>query len=1322
MTAPLPQELLELRTAVDECMDRDRHRLRRRLDQLTATPRQSSQSPESSRVASLRRQIEHSRYRRAVRERQVPTVHFNDALPVSARRDDIAKLVRENQVCIIAGATGSGKSTQLPKVCLALGRGVGALIGHTQPRRIAARSIAARLSSELRTAPGTAVGYKVRFDDTVSDDSYVKVMTDGVLLGEVNEDRLFRQYDTLIIDEAHERSLNIDFLLGYLKRILPKRPDLKVIITSATINTEKFSLHFNNAPVLEIEGRGYPVEIEYAPPLVEEGANAGEVDLVSAVEQSVCTVRADKPGDVLVFLPGEREIREVSTRLTDSNPQLEVLPLFGRMDHRQQDRVFAAGTKPKVVLATNVAETSLTVPGIRYVIDCGLVRTSRYSHRNKMQRLPTERVSKASADQRAGRCGRTGPGRCIRLFTETEYDKFRDFSDPEIRRTNLAAVILRMKSLDLGDVEQFPFIDPPDARFVRDGLRLLSELQALDDRGQLTLVGEQLARLPVDPRIGAMVLAAARFGSLHEVLIIAAAMSVQDPLACMSENRLAAARARRHIEDKHSDLIVYLNAWRQFEKLEKKAGPTKLRRLCRSLYVSWRRLGEWRDVHAQLVARAHELDLKFNERRASHAAIHQALLTGSLGQIGRRSSRGDYHGARGTRFVLSPGSALCDKKVSWIMAAEIVETRRVYAHRACRLRAEWLEQCAPEQLLKRTYAAPYFDRRKGIVFANEHVQLHGLPIVTGRKRPYDAVDPAQARRVFIASALVGGLIESDAAFLKHNRELVERLERLAEKARRTDILADELRMVEFYEQRVPLQIARTTKFERWLNQIEQTQPKLLYMTEADVRDTSVSPPSAALFPDQMIVNAHRFPVRYRFAPGAADDGATVTLPTVLMNQLNIESFEWGVSGWLEEKVEALLRGLAKPWRRRLVPLPECVAWCMAELRIGEGGLLGQLTRIIELRYGVNLPAGVWRQERLAPYLRLNFQLLNNDLRPSVSGRDLSKFKARFASLATLGFDAIAPPTWERDGVVEWDFELPSSIEFKHGPMTLTGFPTLIDNGDSVRIRLADNADTARRESLRGTERLAWLRLSPKIKRLRRALPRIERIRLLYSSVPPAPHSANRAHCENITDDILSQAFQICLIDLLHEPIRKRSAFEAWITAGVADLTSTANELCELLADCLERYHELRARLAELETQAPAESLADIDQHLSSLINQGIVSRVGLDRLRQFPRYLEGLQCRTRKLSTAANKDLKRLRRLHPVEQRIKEALSSPPLRHDAQANAFRWELEELRIALFAQETGARVGTSLEGVCLKWKRNCDRVSEEQRVRTAEEGVA
>ena len=703
------------------------------------------------------------------------------------------------------------------------------MIGHTQPRRIGARAIANRLVTELAPAPATAIGYKVRFNDTVNEHTYIKVMTDGILLGELNDDRQFLRYDTLIIDEAHERSLNIDFLLGYLKRILPRRPDLKVIITSATIDTEKFSQHFGGAPVLEIEGRGYPVEIDYCPVLGDDATESADAGLHAAVVDAVRSIAAGEDGDILVFLPSERDIREIRATLDSADQDLAVLALYGRMDNQEQDQVFSATRQRKVVLATNVAETALTVPGIRYVVDSGLARISRYSYRNKIQRLPIERISKASAHQRSGRCGRTGPGRCIRLYSESEFERFTEHTDAEIRRTNLAAVILRMKALQLGDIEEFSFVDSPDIRFVRDGLRLLTELDALDQRGDLSRVGRKLARLPVDPRVGAMVIAAERFGSLNEVLIIAAALSVQDPFACAAEHRVAAAQSRRGIEDKHSDLIGYLNFWRRVEKLEKRAGGSKLRALCKETFVSWRRLIEWRDVHAQLVERAGELKLDFNARRASHAAIYQALLTGCLSQIGHKSADGDYQGARGTRFVLSPGSVLAGKRVTWVMATELIETRRIYAHRASRLRAEWLETCAPGHLLKKTHAAPYFDPRKGIVFANERVHLHGLPIVTRRKRPYDAVDPEQARRVFIASALVGGLIRSEGAFLAHNRALVRRLERLAEKARRTDILADELRMVAFYDERLPIQISRTTKFEHWRIQVEQSQPRVLFM-------------------------------------------------------------------------------------------------------------------------------------------------------------------------------------------------------------------------------------------------------------------------------------------------------------------------------------------------------------------------------------------------------------------------------------------------------------------------------------------------------------
>ncbi|MGB8144528.1 MAG: ATP-dependent RNA helicase HrpA, partial [Chromatiaceae bacterium] len=911
-------------TDLDACLLADRPGLRRRLRGLRQ--RLDRGQPIDEGLAGLWREIEASRSVLELRRAQVPEIHFPPELPVSERRGEVAALIARHQVVILCGETGSGKSTQLPKICLKLGRGLAGRIGHTQPRRIAARTLASRVAQELGGETGGLVGYKVRFHDRVRPETCIKLMTDGILLAELQQDRSLHEYDTLIIDEAHERGLNIDFLLGYLRGLLPRRPDLKVIVTSATIDPQRFATHFADAegrpaPILEISGRTYPVEVRYRPPQEE---NAGERDdeMQVAISQAVDELAREGRGDVLVFLSGEREIRETAETLRKHHPpSTEILPLYARQSPAEQARIFQVHGTRRVVLATNVAETSLTVPGIHYVIDPGFARISRYSHRSKVQRLPVERVSQASANQRRGRCGRVAAGICIRLYAQDNFESRTEFTEPEIHRANLAAVILRMKLLGFGEIESFPFVDPPDGRLVADGYRTLEELAALDGQGQLTPLGQHLARLPLDPRIGRMLLASAELGCLTEMLVIVAALSVQDPRERPLEQRQAADEIHATFNHEDSDFLAFLNLWRFLEGERPHLTRNKFRKLCQRHFLSWNRVLEWRDVHIQLHAQMAELGFKVNEQPASYEAIHQALLPGLLGHIGFKDEGREYQGARNSRFMIHPSSGLYDKMPKWIVAAERVETTRQYGRIVARVQPAWIEE-AGRHLIQRSYSEPHWQASSGQVAAYEKLTLFGITIVPKRRVNYGPINPAEARAIFIRFALTEGDFETRAPFWRHNRELIATIQHLEAKSRRRDILVDEEAIQAFYEQRVPAGIYSAPLFERWLRQASRKDPKLLYLRLEDAMRHEAAVVTAQAFPDHFQVGATALPLEYRFDPGQDDDGITLVVPAPLINQVSPDRCEWLVPGLLAERISALLRGLPKTWRKLLVPIPD----------------------------------------------------------------------------------------------------------------------------------------------------------------------------------------------------------------------------------------------------------------------------------------------------------------------------------------------------------------------------------------------------------------
>jgi ATP-dependent helicase HrpA len=1332
----------------------------------------------------LWREIEASRAVLEQRRALVPEIQFPPELPVSERREEVAALIARHQVVILCGETGSGKSTQLPKICLELGRGLAGRIGHTQPRRIAARTLASRVAQELGGETGGLVGYKVRFHDRVRPETCIKLMTDGILLAELPQDRLLLEYDTLIIDEAHERGLNIDFLLGYLRGLLPRRPDLKVIVTSATIDPQRFASHFADAadrpaPIIEISGRTHPVEVRYQPP---EEENAGERDeeMQVAISAAVDELARAGRGDVLVFLSGEREIRETAETLRKHHPpSTEILPLYARQSPAEQARIFQAHGTRRVVLATNVAETSLTVPGIHYVIDPGFARLSRYSHRTKVQRLPVERVSQASANQRQGRCGRVAAGICIRLYSEDNFQSRAAFTEPEIQRANLAAVILRMKLLGFGDIAAFPFIDPPDPRLVADGYRTLEELAALDAQGELTHQGRQLARLPLDPRIGRMLLAAADLGCLAEMLIIAAALSVQDPRERPLEQRQAADEIHATFNHPDSDFLTFLNLWYFLEKERAHLTRNKFRQLCQRHFLSWNRVTEWRDVHTQLHAQMAEMGFKVQEpvsrdavtgpgsavrlnrqpplpnppppggrgQEQHYAALHLALLTGLLGNIGFKDEGREYQGARNSRFLIHPGSGLYDQQPKWIVAAERVETTRQYGRIVAKVQPAWIEE-AGRHLLQRSYFEPHWQANSGQVAAFEKVTLFGVTLVPKRRVNYGPINPAEARAIFIRFALTEGDFDTRAPFWRHNRELIATIQHLEAKSRRRDILVDEEAIQAFYEQRVPAGIYSAPLFERWLRQASRQDPKLLYLRLEDAMRHDAAAVTAQAFPDHFQVGATALPLEYRFDPGQEGDGITLVVPAPLINQVSPDRCEWLVPGLLAERISALLRGLPKTWRKLLVPIPDTAERLAVRLKPSDRPLIQALGEEIKSMTGIQVPEDAWDPAALPAHLRMKFRLLDEAGHSLAVGDDYPRLQRQFGGSGRRAFAQIPSQGLEREGISRWDFgDLPESLDLDRGGILLRGYPALVDQGDSVALRVLDSLEGAELAQRAGLRRLLMLNLGTEVRHLRRNLPGLDRMRLQYAQAPdgelgPAvtgtggPGAAGETGVgtarlgrqgrpgEAVTTgavgarrgkvsqqpkpldlavEVLALIFDLTFLEEA-PTIRDRASFEARLASRKSQLTRFSTEVMALVGRILDDYQALRQSLATITESNWAPSVLDLKAQLDGLIFRGFLLAVPYAHLKDYPRYLKAARERLDKLLHAAGKDQANLRELTPLLETWGERVAAVRAnrRHDPRLEEIRWMIEELRISLFAQRLGTAYPISLKRIEARWR--------------------
>jgi ATP-dependent helicase HrpA len=1193
---------------------------------------------------------------------------------------------------IVCGETGSGKTTQLPKICLELGRGVDGLIGHTQPRRIAARATAARIAYELKTELGKAVGFKIRFTDRTSPSSYVKLMTDGILLAETQGDPGLRLYDTLIIDEAHERSLNVDFLLGYVKQLLPRRRDLKLIVTSATLDAERFARHFDGAPVIEVSGRLYPVEVRYRPPQRDE---AGEIDLDEALVDAVDECARAGAGDVLVFLPGEREIREAAEALRKHHPpHTEILPLYGRLSAQEQERVFKPHSGRRIVLATNVAETSLTVPGVRFVVDPGLARIKRYSYRSKVEQLQVERISQAAAKQRAGRCGRVAAGICIRLYDEEDFGKRPAFTEPEVLRSSLASVILRMKSLGLAAVEEFPFVDPPAPKAIADGYALLTELGAVDERHELTETGRRLARLPVDPRIGRMVLAAKEEGCLAEVLVIAAALSVQDPRERPLERAQAADEAQKKFADEKSDFLGFLKLWRFFEEGLHHESNRKLHKACRDHFLSFNRMREWRDIHSQLKELVAELGWKVGEvapDAGQYARVHRALLTGLLGNVGVRTEEGNNLGARGIKFWVHPGSALGKKAPRWIVAAELIETTRLFARTVAGIEPEWLERLGAH-LLKRSHSDPHWEKKQASVVAQERATLYGLPVYVNRRVQYGPIDPVESRRIFIRQALVEGDWESRAPFFAHNRRLVHEIERLEHKSRRPDVLVDDELIYAFYDSRIPADVCTGAGFDAWRAEAERGNPKLLFLKRDELMRHEAAGITTEQFPHQLELAGRTFALEYLHDPGGPRDGVTMTVPLIALNQVSSARCEWLVPGLVKDKVQLLAKSLPQKLRHQLGPLAEFAAEFVAAVAPGDVPLAQAIARYARESRNLVLPPDGFRAEALPAHLSMNFRVVDEHGRQLAMGRSLPQLRAELGDQAGEQFAELAGAEAAMTGLTDWSFgDLPELMEVERGPQTLVGYPALVDRGNAVDLEVFDSPEKAGQAHRAGLRRLFMLQLREQAKYVEKGLTGLQAMALQFA----ASGDANELRAQ-----LVAAAFERAG---MAEPLPRNAVeFARRRDEARSRIALIAQEIARLVGTILAERQALAKKLQA--AKAFPDAVRDIEAQLARLMPKDFVVATPWERLQHFPRYLKAASLRLDKLRTDPARDARAAAEIAQLEAQAlrEEARQRKGGSLDPQLAQFRWLLEELRVQAFAQELRTPVPVSAKRLNKLWQ--------------------
>ncbi|ENM3932227.1 ATP-dependent RNA helicase HrpA [Vibrio cholerae] len=1279
---PKANSAASLKKALGECLIKDRFRFSKRIDGASKIKNESARNAVFDEIAL---DIAQSMMVVEQRKQQMPKIEYPALLPVSQKRDDIAKAIAHHQVVIVAGETGSGKTTQLPKICAELGRGKYGLIGHTQPRRLAARSVANRIAEEMETELGGFVGYKVRFTDQISDQTQIKLMTDGILLAEIQNDRFLNQYDTIIIDEAHERSLNIDFILGYLKQLLPRRPDLKVIITSATIDPERFSKHFSNAPIIEVSGRTYPVEVRYRP-LAGDDDSESDRDQLEGIFQAVDELCDEGLGDILIFMNGEREIRDTADALSKRNLRdTEIVPLYARLSAGEQNKIFQPHAGRRIVLATNVAETSLTVPGIKYVIDPGTARISRYSYRTKVQRLPIEPVSQASANQRKGRCGRTEEGICIRLYSEEDFLSRPEFTDPEILRTNLASVILQMTALGLGDIEAFPFVEAPDKRNIQDGVRLLEELGAINDqikdpKKRLTESGKQLARLPIDPRLARMVLEASKFGCLKEVMIIASALSIQDPRERPSDKQQASDEKHRRFNHEDSDFLTLVNLWHYIGEQQKALTSNQFRRQCKLDYLNYLRVREWQDVYTQLHQSTREMGFKLNDEPGSYHAVHSAILVGLLSHIGMKDQeKNEYHGARNARFNIFPASGLFKKQPKWVMSAELVETSKLWARVVAKIEPDWIEPLA-QHLIKRSYSEPHWSKKNAAVMAYEKVMLYGIPIVPKRLVNYGTIDPVLSREIFIRSALVEGDWETKHAFFKQNRALLAEVEELEHKSRRRDILVDDEELFQFYDQRVGTEVVSGRHFDAWWKTASRKTPDLLSFEKEMLFKGDASHITDLDYPNFWHQGNLKLKLSYQFEPGENSDGVTVHIPLPILNQVEPHGFDWQIPGLRHELVVSLIKSLPKTLRKNFVPAPNYADAFLARVTPFEMPLLDAMEKELRRMTGVTVLREDWKLDQLPAHLKITYRAVDHRNRKLNESCDLHELKESLKEKVQETLSQVADDDIEQRDLHTWSFgELPKVYQQKRGGFEVRAYPALVDKKDSVEIKLFETEQEQLSAMRAGQRRLILLNVPSPIKYLHANLPNKSKLGLYFN-----PYGK----VLDLIDDCIA-----CGVDKLIEErggmVWEPQAFEALKEHVRAELGDTVVEIAKQVETILTTAYNINKRLKGKVDFTMAFALSDVKAQIEGLIFSGFATECGWKRLPDILRYMRAIERRMEKLPVDPNKDRLHMLKIESVANKYKELLNKIPKGMAIPDNVreIRWMLEELRVSYFAQQLG-----------------------------------
>lgn len=1279
---PKANSAASLKKALGECLIKDRFRFSKRIDGASKIKNESARNAVFDEIAL---DIAQSMMAVEQRKQQMPKIEYPALLPVSQKRDDIAKAIAHHQVVIVAGETGSGKTTQLPKICAELGRGKYGLIGHTQPRRLAARSVANRIAEEMETELGGFVGYKVRFTDQISDQTQIKLMTDGILLAEIQNDRFLNQYDTIIIDEAHERSLNIDFILGYLKQLLPRRPDLKVIITSATIDPERFSKHFSNAPIIEVSGRTYPVEVRYRP-LAGDDDSESDRDQLEGIFQAVDELCDEGLGDILIFMNGEREIRDTADALSKRNLRdTEIVPLYARLSAGEQNKIFQPHAGRRIVLATNVAETSLTVPGIKYVIDPGTARISRYSYRTKVQRLPIEPISQASANQRKGRCGRTEEGICIRLYSEEDFLSRPEFTDPEILRTNLASVILQMTALGLGDIEAFPFVEAPDKRNIQDGVRLLEELGAINDqikdpKKRLTESGKQLARLPIDPRLARMVLEASKLGCLKEVMIIASALSIQDPRERPSDKQQSADDKHRRFNHEDSDFLTLVNLWHYISQQQKALTSNQFRRQCKLDYLNYLRVREWQDVYTQLHQSTREMGFKLNDEPGSYHAVHSAILVGLLSHIGMKDQeKNEYHGARNARFNIFPASGLFKKQPKWVMSAELVETSKLWARVVAKIEPDWIEPLA-KHLIKRSYSEPHWSKKNAAVMAYEKVMLYGIPIVPKRLVNYGTIDPVLSREIFIRSALVEGDWETKHAFFKQNRALLAEVEELEHKSRRRDILVDDEELFQFYDQRVGTEVVSGRHFDAWWKTASRKTPDLLSFEKEMLFKGDASHITDLDYPNFWHQGNLKLKLSYQFEPGENSDGVTVHIPLPILNQVEPHGFDWQIPGLRHELVVSLIKSLPKTLRKNFVPAPNHADAFLARVTPFEMPLLDAMEKELRRMTGVTVLREDWKLDQLPAHLKITYRAVDHRNRKLNESCDLHELKESLKEKVQETLSQVADDDIEQRDLHTWSFgELPKVYQQKRGGFEVRAYPALVDKKDSVEIKLFETEQEQLSAMRAGQRRLILLNVPSPIKYLHANLPNKSKLGLYFN-----PYGK----VLDLIDDCIA-----CGVDKLIEErggmVWEPQAFEALKEHVRAELGDTVVEIAKQVETILTTAYNINKRLKGKVDFTMAFALSDVKAQIEGLIFSGFATECGWKRLPDILRYMRAIERRMEKLPVDPNKDRLHMLKIESVANKYKELLNKIPKGMAIPDNVreIRWMLEELRVSYFAQQLG-----------------------------------